>query len=308
MATEKSTRCVRDLRDAPFEEFRLPDEGRQWKSNARNRQALANFLATYADGDGTRIFPSAETMTKHFGWGRATTFRLLADLRALQLLGDKTGLHGKQGTAVRKMDVVGFRKKTFTGSSALVQNAFQGVAGSDVKESQTQVQGVSNSGQGVSNSGQGVSNSRLTQPPRFTATETATATATNSESEQQAGGWQLLEKKHSATMGFMKKHRADFQKLIDEHGFDVVDNAVLAALEEGNLESVKSVPGCVLHRLGQKLPAELQNRKAAELEKKERACIEASIERQRQEVIARMGGTLGVNEDARTPEQFMADE
>jgi hypothetical protein len=137
---------------------------------------------------GSRVCPSVETMTEHFGWDRATSFRLLADLRALQLLSEKSGLNGKRGTAVRKMDVVGFRQKTFTGSAALVKNAVQGVAGSGVKESQIQVQGVANSNQGVAGSGQGVANTRLTQPPRFTATETATATATNSQTEKQAGG------------------------------------------------------------------------------------------------------------------------
>jgi hypothetical protein len=297
----KSVHCVRDLRDAPFEEFKLPDEGRQWKSNARNRQALANFLATYADGDGTRIFPSVETMNKHFGWGRATVFRLLADLRALQLLSDKIGLHGKQGTAVREMDVVGFRKKTFTGSAALIRNAFQGVAGSDVEESQTQVQGVSNSAQGVSNSSQGVSNSRLTQPPRFTATETAT-----NRHQNQAGGWRLLEERHMAAVGYFGQKKADFQKLIDEFGFDIVDRAVLAAIEEGGFGSVKSIPGVILHRLGRQLAVVVKSIASAEQKKRDDIAIEASIERQRKEVIERMSGKPEA--DGESLEDFMAGE
>ena len=81
----KSVHCVREVRDATIERFRLPDDGRQWKTAARNRQALANYLATFADGDGTRVRPSEPTMTEHFGWSRATTFRYLDDLKALGL-------------------------------------------------------------------------------------------------------------------------------------------------------------------------------------------------------------------------------
>jgi hypothetical protein len=304
----KSVHCVRDLRDATLEEFKLPNDKRQWKSLARNRQSLANFLATYADGDGSRVCPSVETMTEHFGWHRATTFRLLADLRALQLLSDKVGLFGKQGTARRKLDVLTFRKRTFTGSAALVKNAFEGVANSVVKESQSHVQGVATSNQGVAGSFQGVAPIRATQPPLLTATVTATATATTSESEQQAGGWRLLEKKHMSEIGFFGRRRAEFQKHIDDYGFEVVDSAVLAALADGGLEDVKSVAGCILHRLGQKLAAEVKKRDTAEQRKREEAVQEASIEQQRQEVIARMGGTLAVAEDTRTIEEFMASE
>ena len=264
----KSVHCVRDLRDAPLDEFRLPnDSQRQWKQVARNRQALANFLATYADGDGSRIFPGEKAMTEHFGWSRATTIRFLADLRALNLLAEKTGLHGESGTAIRKMDVVGFRRQSFTGSATLVQNAFAGVSNSGEQESQAGDAGVSNSGAGVSNSIAGVSpmvrHNRHALPP-----QQPPPTATESQTEQQAGGWRLLQEKRLAEIGYFGRKATEFQKLIDDYGFDIVDAATKAALADGNLENAKSVPGIILHRLGQKLAAEVKIRHRAEQQKK----------------------------------------
>jgi hypothetical protein len=291
----KSVHCVRDLRNAPLEEYKFPDDGRTWKHVARNRQALANFLATFADGDGSRIFPTVETMTKHFGWSRATTFRLLADLRALNLLSEKIGLHGESGPAIRKMDVVGFRQRTFTGSAALVQNAFSGVSNSGDQESQAHASGVSGSGDQESHPQEQESQAQEQEshplwrhiPPRFTATETATSTATNSQTEEQAGGWRLLEEKHMAEIGYFGRKATDFQKYIDDYGFDIVDAATKAALADGNLEDVKSRVGCIVHRLGQKLAAEVKMRHRAEQKKTEEEFQAASIERQTQEIIAR---------------------
>lgn len=56
-----------------------------------------------------------------------------------------------------------------------------------------------------------------------------------------------------AEIGYFKRHRPNFQKYIDDFGFDVVDRATRAALADGNLENVKSVPAVIVHRLGQKL-------------------------------------------------------
>jgi hypothetical protein len=274
----KSAHCVRDLRDAPLEEFRLPDDKRQWKPLARNRQALANFLATYADGDGSRIFPSVATMTEHFGWSRATAFRLLADLRALGLLSEKTGLHGERGTAVRKMDVTRFRGRTFTGAAALAQNAFAGVSKSSEQESQSPDAGVSKSVAGVSKSTAGVSPVRETQPPRFTVTETVTSH--QFKTEHGDGGWFSLQQKHMAAIGYFGRKRQDFQRYIDEFGFDLVDKATLAAIAEGNLENAKSKPGCIVFRLGEKLAVEVKKRDRAKQKAKEDASIEESIELQ----------------------------
>jgi len=119
----KSVKCVRDLRDIPLKAYRLPSDGRQWKKAAVVRQRLANFLATFADGDGTRVYPGEKKMTAFLGCHRATTFRALDDLRTLGLMKDKLGLvdrsgrPSERGTALRVMDVDGFRARAGVASS-----------------------------------------------------------------------------------------------------------------------------------------------------------------------------------------------
>jgi hypothetical protein len=296
----KSVACVRDLRDAPLEEFRLPDDSqRQWKQVARNRQALANFLATYADGDGSRVSPSIATMMLHFGWSKATNCRLLKDLETLGLQ-KKVGLQGKQGTARRQIQVDAFRLR-FSES----QTQPQGVSGSAFEESQTQVK---ESQTPVKESQAQVKESHPdeTQPPLLTATATATSTANISQTEQQAGGWRLLQEKYMAEIGYFGRKATDFQKYIDDYGFDIVDAATKAALADGNLEDVKSRVGCIVHRLGQKLAAEVKMRHRAEQKKKEEEFQAASIERQTQEIIARRDKKWGGAPDELTSEEILA--
>jgi hypothetical protein len=285
----KSVACVRDLRDAPLEEFRLPDDSqRQWKQVARNRQALANFLATYADGDGSRVYPSIATMMLHFGWSKATNCRLLKDLETLGLQ-KKVGLQGKQGTARRQIQVDAFRLR-FSES----QTQFQGVSGSVFKESQTPVK-ESQAPVKESQAQLKESHPDETQPPLLTATETATSTATNSQTVQ-AGGWRLLQEKYMAEIGYFGRKAADFQKHIDDYGFDIVDAATKAALEDGNFGDAKFMAGIVLHRLGQKLAAEVKIRHRAAQQKKQDEIQAASIERQTQEIIARRDARPAVSE------------
>jgi hypothetical protein len=100
-------RLSRDLRDIPVDKYRLPKDGRKWKRVAGQRMSSAQWLATYADPDGSRIFVSEATTTRHFGWSRRTTFRLLADLRELGLL-EGCGLTSEHGTRVRRMNLEAF--------------------------------------------------------------------------------------------------------------------------------------------------------------------------------------------------------
>jgi hypothetical protein len=135
----KSIHCVRDLRDAPLEEFRLPDDKREWKHVARNRQALANFLATYADGNGSRVYPGEKVMTSHFGWSRGTTFRVLDDLEKLGLQ-KRVGRHGgSRGTAVRQLDVASFRAR-FGVSNSPSESQTQVASESQTQTSESQTQ------------------------------------------------------------------------------------------------------------------------------------------------------------------------
>src|ERR1700684_3829180 len=100
-------RLSRDLRDIPLGRYRLSRDGRKWRSIGRERMALAEWLATYGDADGSRIFPSVASMMRHFGWSNGKTFYLLNDLKELQLL-KSSGLTGEHGTRVRRMDLAAF--------------------------------------------------------------------------------------------------------------------------------------------------------------------------------------------------------
>jgi hypothetical protein len=108
-AGKKNTlKLTRSLRNIPFDHYRLEKDGSKWKAKARDRQALANWLTTFGDSDGTRIFPSIPTMMRHFGWSHGKVCYLLADLRELKLL-ESTGLRSKcRGTSVRRMNIAAF--------------------------------------------------------------------------------------------------------------------------------------------------------------------------------------------------------
>lgn len=100
-------RLSRDLRDIPVDCYRLPEDGRKWKSVARERMALAEWLATHGDADGSRIFVSVASMSQHFGWSRGKTFCLLSNLESLGLL-EKKGLLRPRGPRKRHMNIAAF--------------------------------------------------------------------------------------------------------------------------------------------------------------------------------------------------------
>jgi hypothetical protein len=145
-APSRPLRLSRDLRDISADRYRLPSDGRKVKAIARERMGLAEWLGTFADGDGSRIWPGVKAMSDHFKWSRAKTFRLLADLKDLKLLEDeknadgKSCLNGERGTRKRHMNLPAF-------------------LGAEVQDSRSSPgAGVSHSpGSGVSHSQAGVS-------------------------------------------------------------------------------------------------------------------------------------------------------
>jgi hypothetical protein len=105
----KSVHCVRDWRDFTLEYYRLPSDGRQWRSQASKRRQLTEYLATFASGDGTSIEVGIERIcTKFEPAGRSTVFRWLDELRELRALAPKSGLTGRYGTAVRELTIEDF--------------------------------------------------------------------------------------------------------------------------------------------------------------------------------------------------------
>jgi hypothetical protein len=87
--------------------YRLSRDGRKWRLIARERMALAEWLATHGDADGSRIWPAVASIMRHFGWSHGKTFYLLKDLKDLGLL-ESSGLTSERGTRVRRMNLAAF--------------------------------------------------------------------------------------------------------------------------------------------------------------------------------------------------------
>ena len=133
----KPLKLSRDLAKVPIDRYRLPKDGRKWKAVARQRMALAEWLAIHGDGDGSRICPSEKSMTHHFGWSRRKTFYLLGDLKELHLLecepdGHRGSLTREHGTRIRRMLPSFFRPEVQDSLGAEVQDS-----GSEVQDSPT---------------------------------------------------------------------------------------------------------------------------------------------------------------------------
>jgi hypothetical protein len=91
------------MRSIPTTAYRLPDDGRKWRTLCEDRKQLADWLASYADGDGSSIYPSVGTIAKAFDtWSRAKIFRVLAALKRLKIL-SKQGYTREHGTRVRAL-------------------------------------------------------------------------------------------------------------------------------------------------------------------------------------------------------------
>jgi hypothetical protein len=137
LRTDRPLRLSRDLGKVPAEKYRLVEkDGRKWRAIARDRMSLAEWLAIHGDGDGSRIFPSVASMTRHFGWSRSKTFYLLEDLKTLGLLvrdPDGQKLTGEHGTRIRRMDLAAFLRR------AGVQDS-QASPGAGVQDSRAGVQ------------------------------------------------------------------------------------------------------------------------------------------------------------------------
>jgi hypothetical protein len=100
---DSAVRCVRDVRDLPLEAYRLPNDGRKWKSLCKERQRLAMLLATYADPDGTNIKVGTDKLAGRLGWAPNTLFDRLDDLTELGLH-IKPGGYSEYGTRLRLID------------------------------------------------------------------------------------------------------------------------------------------------------------------------------------------------------------
>jgi len=127
MKNESSVKCVRDLRDIPPTAYRLPDDGRQQRHLCEQRQRLAWLLASYADGDGTRIRPSVQTLANRLGKSRRAVTYLLDDLEKLGLL-ENGKLAGFKGTRWRALNLTALAGRSVAQSSTDAQSSIPSAA------------------------------------------------------------------------------------------------------------------------------------------------------------------------------------
>jgi hypothetical protein len=85
-------KCSIELRDLPLERFRLPKDTRKWEAAARSRRMVLEFIASFANGDGSfrgmtgNFSPSMERQCNHSGFSRGWVRQLHEDLRELGFL------------------------------------------------------------------------------------------------------------------------------------------------------------------------------------------------------------------------------
>jgi len=56
---KNTMKCSQDWRDFTLDYYRLRSDGRQWRTQASKRRQLAEYLATFADGDGGSIMSAS---------------------------------------------------------------------------------------------------------------------------------------------------------------------------------------------------------------------------------------------------------
>jgi hypothetical protein len=212
----KSVACVRDIRSFPWQSYLLPDDGRKARAVAEQRRMLAIQLATYADGDGTRISAGIKRLMTELGWAKRTVYRRLEDLRRLELVAAKDGLTKEHGTALRRLNVAALRTP-----DAGVPGSAAEVPDSRKQECQIDVAGVPDRAAEVPDSIAGVPCIGGTQPPCLTGQPTGQPT--------DRGGWEGWILKNLATMGQPNETTQTWlQKQSAERGQDVL----LASLDK----------------------------------------------------------------------------
>lgn len=132
-------RLSRNLRDIPVDTYRLPRDGRKWRSRAQDRMVLAGWLATHGDADGSRIWPAVASIMRHFGWSRRKVFYLLADLKELQLM-ESGGLTREHGNRVRRMNLRSFLGAGVQDSAGAGVHDSRALPGAGVHDSRAGVQ------------------------------------------------------------------------------------------------------------------------------------------------------------------------
>jgi helix-turn-helix protein len=175
----KAVKCLRDIRGIPPKAYKLTTDGRQWRHLCEQRQRLMWLLATYADGDGTRIFPTAETLATSTGLSKRTIFTLLDDLKTCGFL-ETSGYHGERGARIRAINIAALKK-------AGMQSSVKPECNLDVAGVQSTEAGVQSTETGVNSSTSGVKSSIAHIPASGSAPPTDTRTDPLTASQAQNG-------------------------------------------------------------------------------------------------------------------------
>jgi hypothetical protein len=99
---EVFTNCLFQAHKLPFERFKMRGDGRKWKHLASARRVLFNELASFANADGTRIYPAINTIADRLGWSRRKVCYGLSDLEKLGCV-ENAGKTGQRGTMMRSL-------------------------------------------------------------------------------------------------------------------------------------------------------------------------------------------------------------
>jgi hypothetical protein len=145
-----STKAIRAVRGIPPEVYRLPTDGRKWLHDCQLRKYVVLQLATYADANGSRIFPSARTIGRELGISERTVKYVFNDLKTLGVLIDQGFTDGKyKHTRIRALDIAKIRHTLVQDSPETVvqdsQNARARFADTVVQDSQNGRAGFANS-------------------------------------------------------------------------------------------------------------------------------------------------------------------
>lgn len=267
----QSVKCVRDIRDYPWQCYQLSDDGRKTRALAEQRRMLATQLATHADGDGTSILVGITRLMTNLGWPKRTLYRRMEDLRRLGLLSETDGRLTERGTAVRSINVSALKIP-----GAGVPDSTAGVPDTEKRECQIAGAGVPLSTAGVPDSIAGVPRMRGTQPTNVPAIQTDHTT-------DGAGGWL---QKHAATMGTPgKKQVPALKTMAANHGTVIVSRAVELLIKRG-LGNATNPWAIFLAGATGFIEQASREKTDAQRKAREDEIIEANIKRQQAEEIA----------------------
>lgn len=222
----KSVKCVRDIRSFPPTAYRLQGDGRKWRLLCDQRQRLAWLLATYANGDGTRIRPGIQTLADALGFkSRHTIHDRLNDLEKLWLL-QNGKLTGFMGTRERILNIEAFAARLsilhiWTGILlAVVQHSRPDVQDSQDRCATFAQTDVQHSHVSAEKSRESCTEPTSALPPKTTAT-----------TDPAGGGWF---EKYTAVMGAAgRRQKPVLESLAANHDEQTVGRAVELLLKRG---------------------------------------------------------------------------